>query len=97
MSYLRVVINPNDEEAMKRVIVTPKRGIGASTISKISDKANERAVSFWQVLTDPSSYQLAVNKGTQAKLDKFAELISAFIEKANTNDAASMAEFIIRQ
>lgn len=97
MAYFRVVINPNDEEAMKRVIVTPKRGIGASTISKISDKANERAVSFWQVLTDPSSYQLAVNKGTQAKLDKFAELISAFIEKANTTDAASMAEFIIRQ
>ena len=97
LAYFRVVINPNDEEAMKRVIVTPKRGIGASTISKISDKANEWAVSFWQVLTDTSSYQLAVNKGTQAKLDKFAELISTFIEKANTTDAASMAEFIIRQ
>ena len=82
---------------MKRVIVTPKRGIGASTISKISDKVNEWAVSFWQVLTDTSSYQLAVNKGTQAKLDKFAELISTFIEKANKTDAASMAEFIIRQ
>ena len=96
-AYLRAVVNPDDEEAIKRIINTPKRAIGATTISKIAARANDNGVSFWQVLTDPDTYRLDVNKGTRGKLDKFAYLISSLGELATKTDAARLAEETIRQ
>lgn len=96
LSYFRAVTNPDDDEAVRRAITTPKRGIGATTVAKIADKANECGISFWQVLTAPSEHGLSVNRGTQAKLDNFAGLISGIMTKAATTDAATVANSIVR-
>ena len=78
--YMRMVLNPDDEEALRRIINYPARGIGDTTVKKISDKAVQHGVSMWQVISAPGRYELNVNKGTLAKLDKFGQLMKGLIQ-----------------
>lgn len=78
ISYLRLIINPHDEEALKRVINYPARGIGDTTLNKLTAAATEHNVSLWTVLNDLIGYALPVNSGTAKKLSDFRELITGF-------------------
>lgn len=95
IAYFRLAINPADEEALKRVINYPARGIGDTTLAKISACANRHEVSLWEVVCNPLGYALDVNAGTQKKLLAFAELIRSFVQLAATTDAYTCAEAII--
>ncbi len=95
ISYLRLVENPDDEEAFKRIVNYPARGIGNTTIAKISACAYANAVSLWQVVSNPVHYGLEVNKGTLTKLEKFRALISSLIERAQTQDVYQLGEAVL--
>lgn len=97
IAYFRLVANPDDEEAIKRIINYPARGIGATTVLKIADCAHQNQVSFWEVIGAPERYGLAVNKGTMNKLETFRLLISSFIERAQTTDVYELGDAIIKE
>ena len=97
IAYFRLVANPDDEEAIKRIINYPARGIGATTVMKIADCAHQNQVSFWEVIGEPAHYGLNVNKGTLAKLDNFRLLISSFIERSHTTDVYELGDAIIKE
>ena len=97
IAYFRLVANPDDEEAIKRIINYPARGIGATTVMKIADCAHLNQVSFWEVIGAPEQYGLAVNKGTMNKLETFRLLISSFIERAQTTDVYELGDAIIKE
>lgn len=97
IAYFRLVANPDDEEAIKRIINYPARGIGATTVLKIADCAHQNQVSFWEVIGAPERYGLAVNKGTMNKLETFKLLISSFIERAQTTDVYELGDAIIKE
>lgn len=97
IAYFRLVANPDDEEAIKRIINYPARGIGATTMLKIADCAHQNQVSFWEVIGAPEQYGLAVTKGTMNKLETFRLLISSFIERAQTTDVYELGDAIIKE
>lgn len=97
IAYFRLVANPDDEEAIKRIINYPARGIGATTVLKIADCAHQNQVSFWEVIGAPEQYGLAVNKGTMNKLESFRLLISSFIDRAQTTDVYELGDAIIKE
>ena len=97
IAYFRLVANPDDEEAFKRIINYPARGIGATTVTKIADCAHLNQVSFWEVIGNIEHYGLNVNKGTQTKLEKFRLLISSFIDRSHTLDVYELGDAIIRE
>lgn len=97
IAYFRLVTNPDDEEAIKRIINYPARGIGATTVLKIADCAHQNQVSFWEVIGAPERYGLAVTKGTMNKLETFRLLISSFIERAQTTDVYELGDAIIKE
>lgn len=97
ISYFRLVVNPHDEEALKRVINNPTRGIGDTTLSKIVSTAAEHQVSLWTVLMSPHDFALPVNGGTMNKLQAFKELICSFQEKSQTLSLEEMTEVILKE
>lgn len=97
IAYFRLVANPDDEEAFKRIINYPARGIGAATVMKIADCAHQNQVSFWEVIGNIEHYGLNVNKGTQTKLENFRLLISSFIDRSHTLDVYELGDAIIRE
>lgn len=97
IAYFRLVANPDDEEAFKRIINYPARGIGATTVTKIADCAHQNQVSFWEVIGNIEHYGLNVNKGAQTKLEKFRLLISSFIDRSHTLDVYELGDAIIRE
>ena len=97
IAYFRLVANPDDEEAFKRIINYPARGIGATTVMKIADCAHQNQVSFWVVIGNVEHYGLNVNKGTQTKLENFRLLISSFIDRSHTLDVYELGDAIIRE
>lgn len=97
IAYFRLVANPDDEEAIKRIINYPARGIGATTVLKIADCAHQNQVSFWEVIGAPERYGLAVTKDTMNKLETFRLLISSFIERAQTTDVYELGDAIIKE
>lgn len=97
IAYFRLVANPDDEEAIKRIINYPARGIGATTVLKIADCAHQNQVSFWEVIGAPERYGLAVTKGTMNKLETFRLLIFSFIERAQTTDVYELGDAIIKE
>lgn len=97
IAYFRLIVNPNDEEAFKRIINYPARGIGDTTVGKIIAAATGHNVSLWTVLCEPLAYGLNFNKGTVGKLQAFCELISAFITDAAEKNAYEIGADIIRQ
>lgn len=96
IAYFRLVANPSDEEAFKRIINYPKRGIGGTTVDKIIASATEHGVSLWQVICSPQIYRLDVSKGTMAKVEKFRTLIDGYAQRMNEDDASTLGTDIIR-
>jgi DNA helicase-2/ATP-dependent DNA helicase PcrA len=94
VAYFRMVVNPDDDEALKRIINYPTRGIGATTVGKIEVAANENNISLWEVLNNPAAYGLEVNKGTANKLQSFVTIVTKFISEHHKNDAYDMARLI---
>lgn len=97
ISYLRLIVNPHDEEAFKRVINYPARGIGDTTLNKLIEAAFKHAVSLWTVLNDPIGYALQVNNGTAKRLSDFRELVSGFIEKNEKLSAEEIASAVVKE
>ena len=95
IAYLRLIVNNHDEEALKRVINYPARGIGNTTIGKIMETAEEQGVSPWTVLTDPAAYSLAINAGTARKLSSFCEMIKEFCALNETASAEKLSMTVI--
>lgn len=96
IAYFRLVVNPNDEEAFKRIINYPARGIGDTTVGKIIAAATDNKVSLWTVLCEPLTYALNFNKGTVSKLQKFRDLINDLIKDLTQKNASELGEDIIR-
>ncbi|MEA4887636.1 MAG: UvrD-helicase domain-containing protein, partial [Bacteroides graminisolvens] len=97
VAYFRVTVNPADEEAFKRIINYPARGIGDTTLGKIIEAATGNNTSLWNVLCDPLAYQLSINKGTHTKLQEFRELIESFRDRLGTDNAYQIGTDIIRR
>lgn len=97
IAYFRLVVNPNDEEAFKRIINYPARGIGDTTLGKIVAAASEYGVSLWTVLLEPLAYGLNFNKGVTAKLQAFKTLMLGFMNDSLTKNAAEMGQDIIQR
>ena len=97
IAYFRLVANPDDEEAFKRIINYPARGIGSTTVAKIAACALDNHVSFWQVISSPEHFGLGVNKGTLAKLESFRLMISGFVEKSASMNAFDLGDTIVKE
>ena len=97
IAYFRLVANPDDEEAFKRIINYPARGIGNTTVAKIAACALDNHVSFWQVISSPEHYGLGVNKRTLAKLESFRLMISGFVEKSASMNAFDLGDTIVKE
>ena len=97
IAYFRLVANPDDEEAFKRIINYPSRGIGNTTVAQIAACALDNHVSFWQVISSPEHYGLGVNKGTLAKLESFRLMISGFVEKSASMNAFDLGDTIVKE
>ena len=95
IAYFRLVANPNDEEAFKRIINYPTRGIGDTTVAKIIQTAQAYGVSLWQVIKEPVLFPMDVSKGTMTKLHAFRELIEGWIGRVNTEDVYALGHDII--
>ena len=96
IAYFRLICNKDDEEAFKRIINYPARGIGDKTVQKVKDLAIERGMSLWQVLADPFLCGLDVNKGTLAKLMQFTGMIEGFSKLAEKQDALEVARAVVK-
>ena len=95
VAYCRLVCNPRDEEAFKRIVNTPARGIGDTTLAKISEAARLHSVSHWDILADPLAYNLKVNGATATRLAKFRDLIETFVQQAQTQDAYQLVSKLL--
>ena len=95
IAYFRLIANPNDEEAFKRIINYPTRGIGDTTVTKIIQTAQMYGVSLWQVIKEPVLFPMDVSKGTMTKIQAFRELIEGWIGRVTTEDAYTLGHDII--
>ncbi len=96
VAYCRLVCNPRDEEAFKRIVNTPARGIGDTTLAKITEAVRLHNVSHWDILADPLAYNLKINGATATRLAKFRDLIEAFVQQAQTQDAYQLVSELLR-
>ncbi len=96
IAYFRLVANPNDEEALKRIINYPTRGIGNTTLTKIIDTATANGVSLWTVLSSPERSGLKVSKAVLNKLEAFRTMIAGFIDRLTEDDAYTLGYDIIK-
>ena len=97
ISYFRLIINPNDEEAFKRIINYPARGIGDTTLNKLLVAAATNELSLWQVLQSPIEYGVSINSGTARKLADFRTLMEAFINQQNQLQADELAALVVKE
>ena len=97
IAYFRVVVNPNDEEALRRIINYPARGIGDTTVGKIVETANRHQVSLWQVILQPIVFDLNLAKGTLTKLEAFKTLIEGWSTRVDQEDAYELGHSIIME
>lgn len=97
IAYFRVVSNPNDEEALRRIINYPTRGIGDTTVGKIVDTANLHNVSLWTVIQQPIVFGLTLAKGTLTKLEAFRMLIDGWRQRIDQEDAYVLGHAIIME
>jgi DNA helicase-2/ATP-dependent DNA helicase PcrA len=95
IAYFRLIANPDDEEAFKRIINYPARGIGDTTVGKIIQTAQAYGVSLWRVIKDPMLFPMDVSKGTMTKIQNFRQLIEGWIERLQTEDAYTLGHDII--
>jgi DNA helicase II / ATP-dependent DNA helicase PcrA len=96
LAYLRLVVNPHDEEALKRVINYPARGIGNTSLGRMEEFANQQNISLWKIACTPGEYPLQINKGTQAKIEQFTQLIRQFSGRLATTDAHELAYALVK-
>lgn len=94
LAYFRLAINPNDEEALKRIINYPMRGIGQTTVEKIILAANEQGRRIWEILENPLLVNNVVGGGTAVKIDTFVTMIRSFNLELKTKSAYELAERI---
>ena len=97
ISYFRMIVNPSDEEAFRRIINYPARGIGDVTVQKITSAAQRHQLSLWEIVSNPLKYNLDVNSGTGKKISGFTEMISGFLEKNKTENAFDVAQAVIKE
>jgi len=97
IAYFRMITNPNDEEALKRIINRPARGIGETTLTKLKDCAITQGTSMWTVLNDPLAFALNVNSGTARKLQLFRELIQGYIDDMPKMSAFELADAVVKK
>lgn len=97
IAYFRMVVNPKDEEAFKRIINYPTRGIGNTTVGKIVDTAQLHNRSLWETISDPLGYNLNVNAGTAKKLNDFQILVDGFIQELPVASAYELATKIVKE
>lgn len=97
IAYFRMIVNPYDEEAFKRIINFPARGIGNTTLNKITDAARLHNISLWEVISDPLGFNLNINSGTAKKLGDFRALIEHFISQLNVLNAYELATIVVKQ
>lgn len=97
IAYFRLVVNPDDEEAFKRIINYPARGIGETTVGKIISSATENGVSLWRVVCEPEAYELKIAKATYNRLTEFREMIESFILQVPDKSAAEIGTDLIRR
>lgn len=97
LAYFRLVANPDDEEALRRIINYPTRGIGPTTVGKVAFTAIDRGVSLWQVVADPAAHGLALGAAAQARLDDFRQMVEAWRARLEADDAFALATDIIKQ
>ena len=97
IAYFRLVANPHDEEALRRIINYPTRGIGDTTVAKITDTANLHHVSLWSVIQQPVVFDLKLAKGTLAKLESFKELVEGWAARIGVEDAYALGHSIIME
>ena len=96
IGYFRLIVNPSDEEAFRRIINYPTRGIGAVTVGKIAAAAQQHQTSLWNIVEAPLEYNLDINKGTAKKLADFHEMITDFIENSGSMDAFELAQEVVK-
>ena len=97
IAYFRVVANPDDEEALRRIINYPTRGIGDTTFAKIVDTASTHGVSLWKVIQQPIVFGLQLSKGAQAKIDGFKTLVEGWAQRLASEDAYELGHSIIME
>ena len=97
IAYFRTVANPDDEEALRRIINYPTRGIGDTTVQKIVGTATQHGVSLWTVISQPVLFRLDVSKGTATKLEAFRQLIEGWRTRLDTEDAYQLGHAIIQE
>lgn len=95
--YFRVAVNPDDDEALKRIINFPSRGIGETTLKRLQTAANNANVSIWTIIDNPDKYETGVNSGTRKKLDAFADMIHEFIADNEKSDAYELGKLIFNR
>ena len=96
MAYLRLAVNPNDEEALKRVINYPARGIGSTTMQKVAEAAVRNSVSLWDVVTTPLQYGVALANSTLTKLEGFSSMVDSFVSLSQEQNVADVGKEILR-
>jgi len=95
IAYFRLVANPDDEEAFKRIVNYPTRGIGQTTIDKVVATANDYGVSLWRVISEPILFPLPVSRATMGKLEAFRQQVLHWRERLQTEDAYQLGHNII--
>lgn len=96
LAYMRLVVNQHDEEALRRIVNVPARGIGKTTLDKVFSTAVDHAVPPFEVLSHPLNYGLQVSPSTQTRLQRFAELIEGYNRRLSTDDASIIAQGIVK-
>ena len=97
LNYFRLIINTNDEEALKRAFKFPSKGIGDTTIQKIAECANIHGVSYWTIISDPLQYNLGINAGISTKLANFRSQIETIAQKVENTDAYEIANIVLNE
>lgn len=97
LAYLRLIANSNDEEALRRVINYPKRGIGMATLEKVANIAMAEGKSMWEILLNVNNYNTYFNSGTIKKLSGFAQLIEGYRSGLATTSAYELAKNVALQ
>lgn len=97
IAYFRLVSNPSDEEALKRIINYPTRGIGDTTLNKIVATATTYGVSLWTVIQQPSLFHLEISAGTAKKVETFRQLVEGWADRKESEDAYQLGHAIIME
>ncbi len=97
LAYFRLVINPNDEDALLRIINFPARGIGATTVNKLVAASGSTQKTVWEVVQNPAAHEVSINSGTASKLSEFITMIKSFSARLFKVNAYELGELIVNQ